>query len=49
MLVLVGRPGIFGNRALEGKRVPGLQVVYMCRHGSAGVDFDDEIEVAFRV
>ena len=49
MLVLVGCPGIFGNWALEGQRVTGLQVVYMCGHGSTGIDFDDEIEVAFGV
>jgi len=42
VVVLVGRPGVFGNRAFHVQGVAGLHVVQVLGHGTAGVLFHDE-------
>jgi len=49
MVVLVGGPGVFGQRALEVEALAGRQFVDMGGHGAVGVLLDEEIHVAFGV
>lgn len=46
VLMLVGLPLVFGERALEGKTLVNVHAVQVLRHRSVGVGLDDKLEVA---
>lgn len=46
MLVLVGLPGVFGDRSFELQALVDVHAVQVLGHGAVGVDLDYEVEVA---
>lgn len=49
VVVLVGRPGVFGDGAFEVEALRRVHAVEVFGHGPVGVAFDDEVEVAASV
>ena len=49
VFMLVGRPLVFWDRALDVQTLPGLEVVHVLGHGSVGVLLDDEIDGALLI
>ena len=49
VIVLVGRPGVLGDRALKVEALTGVHVVELVRHGSVGVALDNEVNVSLDV